>query len=212
MVIGVVDPRSRLEPGVYVSRMTAAEMGLTSLAPTAYYFAVQPGTRIRDAIEGLQVSFSAQGLRVADLGTAERIGRAVRLLLTGIVQGFMGLGLLAGIAALGLLGVQSVLERRQQLGTLRALGFTQRQVQATLVWEGTIIAGLGVALGLSLGLLLARSVVGLLVTGSPELRFRVPWRDIVLTAGIAWAGAALAIAVAAWQAGRVAPAEALRTV
>jgi ABC-type lipoprotein release transport system permease subunit len=50
------------------------------------------------------------------------------------------------------------------------------------------------------------------VTGSPELRFRVPWRDIVLTAGIAWAGAALAIAVAAWQAGRVAPAEALRTV
>jgi putative ABC transport system permease protein len=212
MVIAVVDPRSRLEPGIYVSRSTAAETGLTPPAPTAYYFAVQPGTRIRDVIEGLQVSFSAQGLRVTDLGTTERIGRAVRLLLTGIVQGFMGLGLLAGIAALGLLGVQSVLERRQQLGTLRALGFTRRQVHATLVCEGTIIAGLGVALGLGLGLLLARSVVGLLAAAFPELRFLIPWHDIIWTMGIAWAGAALAIVTAAWQAGRVAPAEALRTV
>jgi hypothetical protein len=42
-----------------------------------------------------------------------RISNAVRLLLTRLVQSFMGRGLIAGIAALGILGVQAVLERQQ---------------------------------------------------------------------------------------------------
>ena len=35
----------------------------------------------------------------------------------------MGLGLVVGIAALGVIAARSVVERRQQIGVLRALGF-----------------------------------------------------------------------------------------
>ncbi|HEX5506431.1 MAG TPA: hypothetical protein VFW96_27690, partial [Thermomicrobiales bacterium] len=44
----------------------------------------------------------------------------------------------------------------------------------------------------------------------PEVRFAVPAAQLALTAAVAWLGATLAIVVAAWQAGRVSPADALR--
>ena len=167
---------------------------------------------MRDAAEGLRGSFADRNLTVADLGDTLRISRSIRVLLTKLVQGFMGLGLVAGIAALGILGVQAVIERRGQLGTLRALGFTRWQVRATLAFESAVIAALGIALGLALGLVLARSLIALLGASHPEVRFAVPGSELALTAATAWLGSTLAIAVAAWQAGRVSPADALRSV
>jgi putative ABC transport system permease protein len=156
------------------------------------------------------MSFGEQGLVISELDATAEIARSVRLVLTAIVQGFMGIGLAAGVAALGLLGVQSVLERRQQLGMLRALGFRRRDVRATLAWEGSTVGILGISLGTLLGLVLAWSVISIIATANPEVRFDVPWNTIARTMALAVGGAALAIAVAAWQAGRISPAEALR--
>jgi putative ABC transport system permease protein len=208
-VIGVIDPSSDLASGVYVSRATAAPLGQLP-DPEVYYFHLAPGVQVADAVTGLQVSFVEQGLTVSNLGDTLRVSQSVRTLLTRLVQGFMGLGLIAGIAALGMLGVQAVLERQRQLGTLRALGFTRWETRATLALESAITAVLGVTVGVLLGLLLAHSLVALLASDHPEVVFVVPWRQIALTVGVAWLGSALAIVVAAWQAGRVAPAEALR--
>ena len=44
-------------------------------------------------------------------------------------QAFMGLGLIVGVAALGVISARSVVERRQQIGVLRAIGFRRRMVQ-----------------------------------------------------------------------------------
>ena len=41
----------------------------------------------------------------------------------GLFQGFTAMGLVAGLAALGVLAVRAVVERRQQIGVLRAIGF-----------------------------------------------------------------------------------------
>ncbi|CAA9283796.1 MAG: Chorismate synthase [uncultured Chloroflexia bacterium] len=209
-IIGVGDARSSLEPGIYVGQATAERWGTALPAPSTYYFAVRPGTRTADAVQGLRMSFGEQGLAISELDATAEIARSVRLVLTAIVQGFMGIGLVAGVAALGLLGVQSVLERRQQLGMLRALGFRRRDVRATLAWEGSAVGLLGIGLGTLLGLVLAWSVISIIATANPEVRFDVPWNAIARTMALAVTGAALAIAVAAWQAGRISPAEALR--
>jgi putative ABC transport system permease protein len=179
--------------------------------PRTYFFAVQPGVRTADAAAGLQISFADQGIAVTDLGDQARIIATVRLLLTRLVQGFMGLGLLAGVAALALLGGQAVIERRQQLGTLRALGYTRRSIRTMLAIESAVIAVLGIGLGVVLGLFLARSVVERLSTTYFELRYAVPWRDIGMIIAVAWLGSTLAMLVAAWYAGRVSPADALRS-
>jgi putative ABC transport system permease protein len=211
-VIGVVDARSALPDGIYLSRATAAGLGVPAPRARTYYLAVRPGVRLNDAAEGLRLSFGDRGMVVTTLGASLQVVQSVRLLLVRLVQGFMGLGLIAGVAALGLLGAQSVLERRQQLAALRALGFTGRQVRAMLLFESTAIAVLGLVLGVSLGLVLARSLVAVLATGAPELRYVVPWKEIAMTIAMAFAGSTLAISLAAIQAGRVPPAEALRTV
>ncbi|HEX5502909.1 MAG TPA: FtsX-like permease family protein, partial [Thermomicrobiales bacterium] len=209
-IIGVLDARAELDPAIYTSRATVAGLGVPLPDPTTYYFAVAPGVKVADAAQGLQVSFADQSLAVTDLGDTLRIGQSIRLLLTRLVQGFMGLGLVAGVAALGIIGVQAVIERRQQLGTLRALGYTRWQVRGTLAFESAVVAVLGIALGVALGLVLARSLVALLGAAHPEVRFAVPAGQLALTAAVAWLGATLAIVVAAWQAGRVSPADALR--
>ena len=41
----------------------------------------------------------------------------------------MGLGLIVGVAALGVITARAVVERRQQIGVLRAIGFRRRMVQ-----------------------------------------------------------------------------------
>lgn len=209
-IIGIVDPRAELTPGIWTSRATTGRLGIALAPPTTYYFALAPNTVAADAIAGLKVSFADRSLVVTDLSNTIRIGQSVRALLIQLVQGFMGLGLVAGVAALGILGIQSVIERRQQLGTLRALGYTRAQTSATLAFESAIVAALGIALGVVLGLTLARSLVALLAVRAPEIRYAVPWEQISLTVLLAWLGTLAALTIAAWQAGRVAPAEALR--
>lgn len=209
-VIGILDPRAELDPGLWLSRATAGGLGVALAPPTAYYFALAPGTVPQRAIEGLKVSFADRSLVVTDLGNTIRIGRSIRALLTQLVQGFMGLGLIAGVTALGIVGIQSVIERRQQLGTLRALGFTRGQTRATLAFESATVAALGIGLGTALGLILARSLVALLAVRAPEVRYTIPWDQIAVTLALAWLGTLGALTIAAWQAGRVAPADALR--
>lgn len=210
-IVGIVDPRSELDSGVWTSRATAEGLGVSLGPPTTYFLALAPGVAAQDAIEGLRVSFADRSLAVSNLSSAVQIGRAIRALLTQVVQGFMGLGLVAGVAALGIVGIQSVIERRQQLGTLRAIGYTRGETRATLTVESAVTAAVGIALGTGLGLLLARSMVALLAVRNPEIRYGVPWDQIVFTLALAWAGSLLALIVAAWQAGRVSPADALRT-
>ena len=79
----------------------------------------------------------------------------MRGLLNMILQGFMGVGLLAGVAALGTLSTRAVVERRRQIGVLRALGFSARAVGGGLLVESAVVALLGAGLGVGVGLFVA---------------------------------------------------------
>lgn len=52
-----------------------------------------------------------------------------------LIQGFMGLGLIVGVAALGVISARSVVERRQQIGMLRAIGFRRSMVRDAFLLE-----------------------------------------------------------------------------
>ncbi|CAL9369084.1 ABC transporter permease [Streptomyces sp. enrichment culture] len=56
------------------------------------------------------------------------------------------LGGFAAVAAVNTL-VMTVLDRRRELGVLRLVGATRRQVMGMLRWEGLLVAGAGVVLG-----------------------------------------------------------------
>jgi ABC-type antimicrobial peptide transport system permease subunit len=70
---------------------------------------------------------------------------------------FLGAGLAAAaIAALALTLVASVRRRRRDLALLKTLGFTKRQLAATIAWQSTIVALIGTIVGVPLGIALGR--------------------------------------------------------
>src|SRR6516164_10887236 len=77
-----------------------------------------------------------------------------RVYISRVLVGLVGLTLLVGMAALAVTGSRSVVERRQQIGMLRALGFRRLHVQTIFLLESLLTGAFGIAIGLVLGLIL----------------------------------------------------------
>jgi putative ABC transport system permease protein len=125
----------------------------------------------------------------------------------GLLEGFLGLGLVVGIAGLGIISIRSVAERRQEIGILRALGFRRRMILAVFILENSYISLLGILIGILLGI-----DVGYAFAVSPNsgLTFVLPWQQILEIVGLAYALSMLATISSARRAARIPPAEALR--
>jgi putative ABC transport system permease protein len=126
-----------------------------------------------------------------------------------LLQGFMALGLLVGIAALGVVTIRAVVERRQQIGVLRAIGFQRNMVQAVFLLENMFVAGLGTFIGYALALTFSYNLY-LQVAADQGLAFLPPW-PVLVGIGVAVFAATLFTAwLHARQSARVVIAEALR--
>lgn len=208
-VIGVLDPRASLASGITVSYATV-QRALPLPPATTFYFRVAPGHDIHTVAQGLGLSFFQEGMQAQVLNDELKRTDGIRLLLNQLVQSYLGLGLVVGIAALGVISTRAVVERRQHIGTLRALGFRQRMVLASFLLESSFVALGGTLIGIALGLILARSLTHYIGQGHPEILFHVPWPQLALVAAIAWAASLVATWLPARRAARVRPAEALR--
>jgi ABC-type lipoprotein release transport system permease subunit len=63
-----------------------------------------------------------------------------------------------GVATLLHLLVVSVVRRRREMGLLKALGFVNAQVRATVLWQATTVALVGIVVGVPLGIVVGRAV------------------------------------------------------
>ncbi|MER3404880.1 MAG: hypothetical protein C4289_06710, partial [Chloroflexota bacterium] len=179
-VIGVVDARSSFGPGLYLSTDTLALTGNPLLAPRAYYLRLDERTVPRQAVLGLSLSLGAQGLQFVPLGEEVRRVQSIRVLANLLLEGYLGLGLIAGVASLGIVGLRAVVERRQHIGVLRALGYRRWMVQVAFLIEFGLIAAVGALIGTGVGVYLARQVIRLLGRGRADFTFLVPWDQIGL--------------------------------
>jgi putative ABC transport system permease protein len=129
-----------------------------------------------------------------------------------LIEGFMGLGLLVGVAALGVISARSVVERRQQIGVLRAIGFRRRMVQTSFLLESSFVALTSIVVGTALGLAVAYNVVAdAKRTPSWEsMTFHVPWLTLSGIFLLVYAVALATTLAPARRGSRVYPAEALR--
>ena len=102
---------------------------------------------------------------------------------------------------------QSVRERTEEIGALKALGYTHGQVQALVLAESGLLAGLGGLAGLGIaGMLIAAGDP----TGGALPNFYFPARDVGVGLGLALLLGLVSGAMPAWQASRLGIAEALR--
>jgi putative ABC transport system permease protein len=209
-VVGLLDPRAALGEGLLTSSRNV-EGRLPRFDWQEYAFKLAPGEDARRAAIGLELSFTQQQLRV-DLSGEQALRReAIRILLNYLLTGFMGLGLVVGIAALGVIATRAVVERRRQIATLRAIGFRAGSVQLGLILEASVVAALGILLGVGLGLVVSRNIVSSFALEYPEMLYVVPWRQVAVLSLSAWACVLLTTVLPAWQAARIPPAAGLRT-
>ncbi|HTZ30183.1 MAG TPA: FtsX-like permease family protein [Streptosporangiaceae bacterium] len=75
----------------------------------------------------------------------------------GTMPAILAGGVAAGaVAALGLALVASVRRRRRDLALLKTLGFTRRQLVMTVAWQSTVVAVVGLVIGIPLGIAVGR--------------------------------------------------------
>ena len=177
---------------------------------TTYRVKLAEGADAEAISDLLDDSFVENGLSTWILAEDIEEERSASEGINRLLQGFMASGLLVGIAALGVISLRSVVERRQQIGVLRAIGYRRSMVLTSFLMESSFIALLGILLGVGLGSLLSYNLVESIGEDIPGLSFTVPWMQIGVIVAIAYAFSLLTTFLPARQASRIYPAEALR--
>jgi FtsX-like permease family len=136
----------RLRPGVGqaagLASMQAIRERLTAVLNSPRALAASGGGSIADTI---------------DLLPAQRPAEIVNYRSMGAMPAVLAGGLAAGaVAALGLTLVASVRRRRRDFALLKTLGFTRRQLAATVAWQSSVIAAAGLVVGVPAGIAAGR--------------------------------------------------------
>jgi len=124
------------------------------------------------------------------------------------------IGLLAVAVVIALVGVAntlslSVIERRRESATLRAIGLTRRRLRLSLAAEGMLIAGVGAVFGILLGVLYGWAGASIAFGALGDAELVVPWRDVAAIVAIALGAGLLASVLPARSAVRTPPVAAL---
>ncbi len=211
-VIGVLAQNTTLAGGVFqVNERLIERLSGAPIAPDNFYVKVHDGVEVRAVAQAIERAFLSSGLDATVMAEEFAAGQALTRGILQLFQGFMALGLLVGIAALGVISSRTVVERRQQVGMLRAIGYQPRMVALLFVMESSFIAVCGLGIGAITGLILGQNIIAEFYAFVTEGQgFSMPWLQISLILLGAYLFAMLTTIVPAVRASRIYPAEALR--
>ncbi len=211
-IIGVLDANTTLAgEGIQMSDRTYAALTGVPFAGERFYVKARPGTDVRVVAQRMESAFLGNAVDATVMADSFAQSQALTRGILQLLQGFMALGLLVGIAALGVVSSRTVVERRQQVGMLRAIGFQPNMVALSFLLEASFIALSGLTIGAVAGAIVGQNMVGLFFEALAGGRtFVTPWAQIGLLVTLAYGFALLTTFIPAYQASRIYPAEALR--
>jgi putative ABC transport system permease protein len=207
-VAGIIDA-DWAQNGVLISQDAATQVLGARGVESRLFVQVADGTDAETVADRLTGQFVDRG---ADAQTFTGVVEDEMRQMQGFIrllQGYLGLGLLIGIAGLGVVMVRAVRERRRQIGMLRALGFSAQVVRRAFLSEAGFVAIQGIVLGIGLGLVTSYQMVTSDVFGDP-LPFEWPWAALAILFTVPAAAALAATVAPAAQAAKIRPAAALR--
>jgi putative ABC transport system permease protein len=202
-VIGVLS--EEFISGVFVNPATAGSLGFGG--QSAFLFTLSPGQSPTQAAQLTKAAFYPYGLSLYDFATLLQKSIQTIEAILGLLEIFVALGLAVGIAAMGIVALRAVAERRSEIGMLRAAGFTRRMVLEAFLLEYSYVALLGIAIGTVLGILIIYNAAQ---TAGGTLVFSIPWANLALVVLVAYGLTVLATLGPSLKAARLPPAEAVR--
>jgi putative ABC transport system permease protein len=212
-LVGIISTKySASFSGMYTSEQTVRDVtGQDRPDFAIHLIRLAPGENAKDIAKAIEADLMTQGAQAksikAEMEKQMRISRGFIWLL----QGFMGLGLLVGTAAVGVIAFRTVVERRKQIGMLRAIGYQRNTISLSFMLESSFVTLLGIISGVALALLLA-----FLILNSSDNKaigmdtFVIPWWEIILIAVFAYGSSLLMSFIPSRRAASLTIAEALR--
>ena len=175
-----------------------------------FYFSLKDPDTASDYSQKLENIFLQNGLNAESLLASLEEERATSNAFNKLFQGFSGLGLIVGGAAIGVLSVRAVVERRQSIGVLRAIGFRSGMIRAQFLIESSFITLLGIVVGICLGILQSWLIFLEISKELEGAKFIVPIGDVAVLIVVTIVASILASVLPANEASKTYPAEALR--
>jgi putative ABC transport system permease protein len=155
--------------GDYLMSRTAWVPHVAQYVDTTVLIALAPGTDLetgRAAVQDVADAYSAPDVQDRDEYIDSTAG-AVDMML-GIVYVLLGLAILIALMGIANTLSLSVHERTRELGLLRAVGESRRQLRSMIRWESVIVAVFGTIGGLGLGVFLGWALVEAASDGSGD--------------------------------------------
>lgn len=145
---------------------------------------------------------AAQGERVSQMLSGYQMGLNMFSAIALFVGGFLVYNAFS----------MTVVERTREIGMLRALGMTRRQILGQILTEAGIMGVAGSILGLAAGLALSQGLMRVMeVVVAQEVQdMQVPLNGLIASLLVGIGVTLAAAAIPAWQASKVSPLEALR--
>jgi putative ABC transport system permease protein len=179
--------------GSYVIGMDAYDANIADSYDASVYVALADGVALEDgraAVEAVTADYPN-----ADVQDTEQFKDSIGAEIDGVLN--MVYVLLALAIFIALLGIAntlalSIFERTREMGLLRAVGMSRRQLRTSIRWESVLVALLGTTLGLAIGTFFGWAAVEAMSSEGIELS--IPGGSlaiITVLAALAGVGAAI---------------------
>lgn len=179
--------------------------------------AVDPHSSLEEVERRLSERLGAGFVVERPSNKGERVSRMLRGVQSGLTMASL-IALLVGAFLIHNTMAISVVQRKREIGTLRALGTRRREIVALVTLEGALLGAVGSIFGIALGALLSK----LLLIATTEALNRtyveigaahveLQWRVLLAGFVLGTVAATVASAIPARRAAKQRPAETLRT-
>jgi len=208
-IVGIVD--ESLFAGLFVQKVALMKEFVAVRGDNLFFIKVKAGEDQKLVAMGLESDFKVLGMNVLVMKDfLKTLNQGIQSVYQ-LFEMYMSLGLIVGIAALGVISVRAVIERKQEIGIMRALGYRRSMVLGTFVIEMMFVTTMGIVIGVAIGWVAGYGIwkVSMESMGVP---FTVPWARIGMTIAMTFAAGLLCTILPAYKASRTNPAEAVRWI
>lgn len=188
------DEDGLVQPAKYLVGRAAYEANFADQFDLQVFVTIPEGTSVDDArtaIEGVAEAYP--NAEVQDIEEFKQAHRDQINQFVAIIYVLLMLAVVIALFGIGNTLALSIIERTRELGLLRAVGMTRRQLRSTVRWEAVLTSIFGTLLGLGIGLFFGWAIVEALKDEGLNA-FVVPVGQlvvIVVIAGLAGVAAAI---------------------
>jgi putative ABC transport system permease protein len=197
--------------GIIVSRsalLSAFPGDTRAVNSTFFLFKSRDPADLPELTHDLERELRPIGMNTVNLRESVELFQAAFNTIFLLFQSFLALGLVVGIAGLAIITARNVVERKREIGVLRALGFRRSLVLKSQLIEVLLVVSLGVVIGLVVGIAFAAQLFASSAVAGVTLT--IPWDRLGIIFLITYAAVLLASIVPVLRAARIRPSEALR--